>query len=248
MTAGRSEDIILPNIHKKLNTAGVVLHQRGWFRLLKASVRFLIRPIYQRDLYFLFEYDITKSKRVKTSAVAFRDYYLTFKVVSSNEEADKLETDGYEFRSYPTKYNDNLKTYRIWLDCGATAFCAFMGKFLAGIFWVIPTQSAQDRIGTLPVRVGYPNHEVLLRGAWTNPNYRGLEPFNFTARNLILTTRNLYRFLQEAGVTKVKSPVEYSNTVGQRLTGAMGFRKYAKARYMKILFWKFWKETYLDKP
>ena len=48
----------------------------------------------------------------------------TFKIVATNEQANKLAADGLEFRSY-------ILNARRSLDKGAIVFCLFVGNELA---------------------------------------------------------------------------------------------------------------------
>ena len=234
-------------ISYKWSTAKNILHERGLTALLQDSLRLLVRPVYQHECYSLYEYDVNRALNKNHNSLCGENKELVFKVVASNPEADQLEAEGYCFRDSATKFNFNRTTYRRWLDCGATALCTFMGKEFAAIIWIISSQQTQHRIEAPPLKIDYDHKEVLPRGAWTNPVLRESPAYRLAFRNLILTTRNLKRYLAENGLVKMKSPVDCTNMVGQRLSEAMGFKKYGKARYLKIFLWKSWEETYFNK-
>jgi len=226
----------LNTLYYKWTIARKTRRDKGMLAVFAAIFRFLIKPIYQNDSYYLYRNQLRKDYDVSECDHRLDTHNLSFKVVSSNQEADGLEAEGYKFRSYPTDFNDNLTTYRRWLDCGVIAFCTFAEKEFAAISWIVPSQQAQDKIKTLPLKVDYSNHEVLIRGSWTNPKYRGLGIFRFTAWN-----RN--RFLIEKEITMFKSPVSCTKIVGQSLSDAMGGIKYGRGRMLKIMWWRFWRET-----
>jgi len=161
-------------------------------------------------------------------------------IISSNQEADKLELENYKFRSYPTNHNNGLTTYSLRLNQGAIAFCTFVRDDFAAITWVIPSQYVQDRIKTLPIKVGYSNHEAFARGAWVNPKYRKLGVYGFTISN-----RD--KFLTGLGINVLWNAIETSNETGQALQRTVGSIKSGRGRLVRILFWKFWRQTPEDK-
>ena len=152
----------------------------------------------------------------------------TLEVVSTNQEADQLETEGLEFRS---QYINSRKA----LDRGAVAFCIFVGRELAHIFWVGMTEEAKKGMGEPPYKVDFSRGEAFFAGAWTSPHYRrgGLAQYvGFQAR----------QFLWESGKGLVRGTGRTDNTVSQQAYSRLGPKHYAEARYLKILWWKWWKE------
>jgi hypothetical protein len=215
-----------------------IRQQNGLKDLLKTGIMFLISLIYSNKLWYLYEYEIKieKDQDVLEAQHRLKTYDLNFVVVSSNEEADKLEMEGFGFRSYPTTWNIPLNLYTHLLDLGAIAFCTFVGKDLAVITWVIPSQQVQEKFGAPPLKLDY-HHEAFIRGAWVNPEYRGLGLYRYTARN-----RD--RFLLKRGITTVRTAVTYRNEAGRGLGEAIGHKKYGTARLVTILlWWKSWRET-----
>jgi len=56
--------------------------------------------------------------------------------VSTNEEAEALESDGFDFyATFATSDGRNLD-YRHRLSVGAQAFCTYIGKVPASISWI----------------------------------------------------------------------------------------------------------------
>jgi hypothetical protein len=52
-----------------------------------------------------------------------------------------------------------------------------------------------------------------------------------------------FQFLWEKGITTSRNAVDKGNIASQRAHAKLGPRVYAKARYLKVLWWDFWKET-----
>jgi hypothetical protein len=216
---------------------GQIREQYGITGLVLAWPRFLFSPIYKRNLFYLYENQVRPDYGASDASPRIKTDALNFKVVSSNRDADKLEVDNFKFRTYHNEFNYDRKIYSRWLDCGAIAFCTFVGTEFAAINWVIPSQQAQDKTKTTPLTVDYANHEVFLRGTWVNPKYRGLELYRYTARN-----RD--RFLSGIGVNKTLTTIDYTNGVGHALVEALGSKQYGQGKFVRILWWKTWTETY----
>jgi hypothetical protein len=214
-----------------------IRRESGLRALLKTSFQFIILPVYEQRAYCLFEYQVRNYPEPVESSIKSVDGDITFKTISSNEEAERLEKEGYGFRSHSTDWNYHRKTYSRWLGCGAVACCTFVDKEFAAIVWVILSQYTHDHIGTIPIKVSYSNHEIFGRGAWTNPKYRKLGVFSFNLRN-----RD--RILTEKGIKMIRIPVDCANEPGMALMKRIGCQKYGQARYRKILGRIYWKEFY----
>jgi len=205
-------------------------------------------PIFECKTYNLYEYHVKQDLGSDEPLRNIGASEINFKIVSSNQEADKLESENLKFRSYPTDFNYGLTTYTRWLEQGATAFCTFVGTEFAAIMWIVASQETQDRIKDRTkapgVRVNYANHEALSRGVWVNPKYRGLGLY----RGLWLhryTLRNRDRHLAGIGIDLVRSCIDLWNRTGMDLVRSVGSRQYGRAREWRILLWKAWKETYM---
>jgi hypothetical protein len=212
--------------------------KRGLLALWKAGVLYLISPVFKSEEFYLFgrpvksDYGPSEPDQEKATGdiVSF--------VVSSNEEADRIEKEGYKFRSSPTDWNVGQGSYARWLDAGAIAICTFVGKEFAAINWTILSKKVQKRI-TYPVKINYSDHEAITRGYWVNPKYRGQGLIKYTVRN-----RD--EFLANIGVKITKGPILFSNMVGYRLSKSLGSKEYGRARSIRIFGWQFWKETLYD--
>jgi hypothetical protein len=229
----------LHTLHNLWTIAAKIRQDRGTLELLKAGLRFFRKRIYNRELYYLFTYDLGRALSVKETPPAGKNYDLIFKVISENKEADEIEREGFIFLSYPLGFNSNPTTYRRHLlDCGAVAICAFYKQELVALMWEVLSLETQKKV-TLPLKVDYSNHEAFTRGAWVNPKYRGL---GFYTR-----TRGIRdRYLAERGVKTIRNTIEISNKMGLALEKSNQSQVYGKATLTRFLFWKFWKEYATD--
>jgi hypothetical protein len=215
-----------------------IREKRGFLALCSAGILFLISPFFEYNRFYLV------GRPVKTDYAPSEAHHgipakdLSVFVVSSNEQADRIEKEGYRFRSCPTTWNVGQGSYTRWLDAGAVAICTFVGKEFAAINWSILSEAVQRRV-TYPVKVNYADHEAIARGYWVNPKYRGQGLIRYTVRN-----RD--NFLANIGVKITKAPVLFSDKVGYGLTKALGNKAYGEARLIRIFGCKFWKETHYD--
>jgi hypothetical protein len=215
--------------------------ENGTPGLLKAGLRFLITPVYKSESFWLTVTPITSEYKSDATRPRISLDKLHFEFVNSNQEADRLEKEGFSFRSHQTYFNHNFKLYSRWLDYGAIACCTFVEKEFAAIDWTIISKHAQDEIKAPPLKVDYANHEAFSRGAWVNPKYRGMELWTYTIRN-----RD--RFLLERGFTIKRGVIDYTNKSGRGISISGGSRVYGTGRRVRVLWYKFWKEHYFSEP
>ncbi len=210
-------------------------------QLLKRMVLFSVHLVFLRKVYILRAQNLKNSLKLDKADFKPDIENITFKVISTNEEADELEANGFQFRSYPTTWNVNLEVYRTRLDQGLIAFCAYVGHELAAVTWIVPSQEVHDRLDTIPQKVNYSNGEVWSRGAWVHPKFRGRGLYKYN----VLFNRD--PFLVEKGITVLRTASSEKNKIAQRMLAGVGAKPYAKGYYMKILWWKFLRETPFDR-
>jgi len=97
------------------------------------------------------------------------------------------------------------------------------------------TQEAKNSLGEPPYDVDFSNNEVCHLDSWTNPKYRGrgLAPYiSFKAT----------QFGDERGKVYRRSVAHKGNIPSNRTYAKLGPNIHAEARYLKILWWKSWRE------
>jgi hypothetical protein len=216
-----------------------VRREKGTLELLDAFRQFIFKPVYSRYHFYLVENPINLAD-IENRLAKFKPRIdinrLSFKVVRSNQEAEQLEKEGFEFRSYPYIHEVHL-TYNQMLDYGLIAFCTFVDKEFAACSWVITSKQVQDKFKAPPLKVDYANHEGFPRAAWTNPKYRRSGLFEYTAKN-----RDLY--LARNGFKMLRGTIDFRNKVGFDMSIGLGDIICGTATYTKILGWKFACENY----
>ena len=202
-----------------------ILRTEGLLSLLGQGFAFLAGCVFRYETYYLVE---RRLEEMNGADFMPRIEDFTFRIVSTTQEADELVANGFEFRS-----SDGVRRER--LDRGAIALCVFIGRELAYIGWIAMNEEAQRSISDIPLQVDFSNSEAFSGGVWTNPKYRsrGLGTYGSFKR---------IQFLVEKGILKSKGVVTASNATSQRVAGRLGYNIYAEARYLKLLWWKSWKE------
>jgi hypothetical protein len=232
----------LSQLNRKWALGGEIRRDSGLLALLKHGLRFLIRPVYEYHFYYLYEKPLVatdiETKLAKNKS-KLNTVELNFKVVSSNQEAERLEKEGYEFRSHSTNFNLNHTRYTLLLDYGLTAFCTFKEKEFVAVSWIINSQKTQDKVKPPPIAINYES-ENYIRGVWCHPKYRGIGIHSYSCNR-----RDLY--LAQMGINMLRGASVREKQKIQTIAEAMGSRKYGQARYLKILFWRFWQESHFDK-
>ena len=207
--------------------ARYIFKTEGLIRLLKRGFTCLAPYFLGYGNVYLYEH--TMKERSETGFMP-KIHDFTFEIVATNEQADKLGADGFsDFRLHFIKAREKL-------DKGAIAFCVFVEHEPAHIGWVAMTEEAKDTFDRLPYRVNFSNKEACTGGTFTLPEHRGkgLMAYGYYKR---------FQFLRGKGIVTSRNAVETSNITSQRVHAKFGPKIYAKARYLKILRWIFWKET-----
>ena len=209
-----------------LQTEGLVpLIRRGFAFLIRRGFAFLAPYFFMYGTYYLYEHIVNESKKADFLP-GIRG--LTFRIVSTNQQADELIADGLEFRSY-------VLDTRQWLGRGAIAFCIFVDGELAHISWVAMTAEVKGRLTELPFQVNFSNNEAYWGRLETNPRYQRMGLWGYSYHKIL-------KFMRERGIVTLRFVVHTNNISTQRGYAKFGARRYAKARYLRILWWKFWKE------
>ncbi len=153
---------------------------------------------------------------------------INFKVTSTNREADKLEAEGFEFRSHILDARESL-------DKGAIAFCIFIGYEFANIGWVALSEEAKKSFWQFPVQVDFSNKQAYMWGAITPTKHRGKG----------LNTYGVFKrlqFLHETGILSARGVIAKSMIASHRVHAKFKPKIYAEARCFTIFGWKLWKE------
>ncbi len=215
-----------------LKRAKDILETEGLKPLLTRGFNFVRLRFFEYGDFYLYEYTI-KERSEADFLPKIQDF--TFKMISGNEEADKLaEAIGSDFR------RRFIKARRM-LDKGAIAFCIFVKGEIAHIGWIALSEEAHKAVDNLPYRVDFSNNEACTGGTQTIPQYRGkgLMAYGYFKR---------FEFLREKGIVVSRNAVVKSNIASQKAHARFSPGVHAEAKHLRLLWWHFWKEKPLVRP
>ena len=202
----------------------------GLRSVLWRGLRFISSRFIEYRTYYLTEHTPGADDEAGEDDVVPRVEGVTFTMVTSSEEAQRLEATGYGFRFHPHGFDD-----RKALERGAVASCVFVGPELAAVGWCALTQRAMDTLDEPPMKVDFSGGDAFIGTVWTKPRYRrmGLRTYRVTM---------LRRFLLERGVKKTRGCVARGNSPALSSGASVGDSVYAEGRYLRVLWWKWWQE------
>lgn len=225
-------------IRKKLvwlrERAKAIRGDRGWMTLCRRTNSYVLSPVFWRRTFILYARDIEDPPVLNESDFKPNIDNFSFKIVTSHEEAARLEHQGFMFRYWPTFDNKKLKYYSKLLNEGATAFCGFAGHELAFIQWAIPSTQALHRITYYRPKVDFASGERYVQGPWTNPKYIRMGLFTYN------TYFNTDPHLRAHGGKLIKGPVWEERKQTRKTIESIGYKPYRKARVTRFLWWRFW--------
>jgi len=202
-----------------------IVQTEGILYLVQGTLRLIANYCFQCSTFYVYQYTMTERNEADFLP-KIKD--LTFHMVTTNEQADELALRGFDFRFY------SLYAARR-LNKGAIAFCFFVGHELAHIGWVALNKEAKDTFDPHPYHVDFKNKEACTGGSFTIPKYgrQGLMTYGYYKR---------LEFLKEHGVKNSRNIVNIRNIASQKAQTKLNPEIRAKAFYLKILWWQYWKQ------
>jgi len=199
---------------------------KGLKIFIKDTVAYIWRRLYYRNTVYLYEHPIIE-RDVTKHLPRVNNY--SVHIVHSNQQADELETHGFEFRSFHVRARKNL-------DKEAVAFCIFdENKLIMHIGWLAMNQKAKNAIDPLPYKVDF-RSQACTSGALTASEYRnmGLMAYGYWLR---------LNYLRKHGVKYSRNSIAIDNIASNKVHDRFEPRIYARASLLSILGIHFWKEV-----
>jgi hypothetical protein len=214
-------------IREYWNRARYILQSEGAIPLLKRLFAYLSSQIFCRGEFYV-RYHFVGELDEADFLPRVKDF--SFKLTTSNEAADELaEQVGFDFR-------EQIPRARRRLDAGAVAFCIFMQNRLVHISWIGFSQEEQRTMNSQPYKVNFSQNQACLGAAETDPRYRGLGLMAYACFQR-------HQYMKEHGITTAIGIDETDNIAIYKIHSRLPSKIYTKARYMKLLWWQYWKET-----
>ncbi len=211
--------------------ARYVLRTQGPVKLIDLGLTYLRRQIADYGTFYLYEHTV-KDRSEADFLPRIKDFQV--EVVSGNQEADDLAARGLEMRTYSA-------LARRKLDKGGTAVCIFVKGELAHVGWMATTAGAKSTCDDLPYFVDFAHGQGCTGGTVTMPKFEG---------NGFMTYGYFKRLqlFKEKGFNTTRNAVMTDNVASQKVHAKFGPRIYARASYLRILGWTYWRETPITGP
>jgi len=183
-----------------LRRAKRILQTEGLIPLVQGAFRFVAGHLFYCGTSYLYEYATENVRNLNEADFMPKIEDFTFKIISTNHEADELEASGLEFLQFRSPLNND----RDRLEKGTIALCIFIGRELAHIHWIAMAEEAMAILGESPYRVDFSNNEACSGGSWTNPKYRRMGISNYVNFKAL-------QFLNERGKVVERSSIPARN-------------------------------------
>ena len=213
-------------LQQKYQRSKYILQKEGLFAFFVKGVRFLRRSVFIHERYYKYEFLLNEPMKLE-SAPKIKDF--VFEIVTTSQRLKDLAAQGCDF-------GINVIGAEEKLNKGALMFCIFIGKELACVHWAAANQEAINTlINKTCYKTDFSNNEAYLGWSETNPQYRrsGLSMYVISEKVRLLTAM---------GKITGKCLVARNNVASRKVIIKCGGRIYGEGRYLKILWWKSWKE------
>ena len=211
-----------------LQRAKRIYQTEGLASLLRRALAGFTYCLFEYRTYLLVDHATENIKQMNKADLMPRAEDCALEIVLSNDEADGLETQGLEFRSQVLNARERLRR-------GAVAFVVFVGREFASIAWVAMSHEAADTLSETPVQTDFTNGEALCGAVLTKPKYRRMR------LNLYMGL-HIREFLLDRGIATMRGAIVKDNAASLKANDKFSPIVYAEGRYLRILWWKSWKE------
>lgn len=214
-----------------LSKASDIFNNEGMASLIRRAVAYFISRVFRFGIYLLYEHS-TETRDENKFQPKIKEF--TFKLISTNNQADELVGEGFD----DIRKAQVIVNVKKCLDKGGIAFCFFVGKELAHIGWLAFTENAKRCFDKLPYSVNFNLKQACSGGTVTITKYEGngFMKYGYYKR---------FEYCRERGYTTTRNAVAINNIAAQKAHGKFAPTIYAKAYYVQILCWQFWKERSL---
>ncbi len=179
-----------------------IIRREGFLKLLRRILTFTARLLFRYEEFEIHLHYPSNIHRFNEADFLPMVEKFDLFLVKDNSEADKLEDNGYEFRS-------QIFRAREVLDAGGIALVVFVEKQIASINWLAFNKKAQSILGEPPIRIDFDARESITSGAQTLPAFRGKRFFAYT----MFKSRQIleqYGIVRDWGLTSINNPVSGS--------------------------------------
>jgi hypothetical protein len=200
-----------------------ILREEGFTAFMKRAALFLKKSFsVNYSSYYIYE------NRLEGPQFEPKIEGASLKIVSAPEEFDRLAAEGLILLPWDIKVLKN-KAAR-----GAIAFCAFVGRNLAHVTWLALSEEAKNTVDPFPTKIDW-QREAWSGSSRTNAKFQRMGLYSYVYSEI-------FRYLKEIGRVRDRFTIEKNNTASQNTLAKFDSKVIAEGWYLKVFFWKFWKE------
>ena len=212
-----------------------ILRTQGLFIFLRRGLSFLIWHLFIYQSYFL--YNVKLDDEVDKLEFTPRVSNFTLKIISTNEEMDKLKADGFNLGWF-VSLGWFFTLFSKALGKGDAALCVFVDRQLVALCCVAMSEPAKSIMAGSRLTGDFSNKEAHMSWRGTNPKYRRMASGFGT-----YVYFEALKFLHRQGFTACRFIVPKSNILTQNtLAKKANITPYGEAYYLKLLGWRVWRE------
>lgn len=206
-----------------------ILRSEGLFTSVRRGFLYFTRYFFRYEALYLYHIDV--GNEVSKTEPAYRMQDFSFKIISTNKQVDELIASGFHLDWFLTNADKRLRQ-------GAIAFCIFVGQRLVYISWLTINAQAMASISDIPRPIDFSNKEAYVGWTFRNPKY-WRSGSGFT----VYVYHRIINFLWHKGIMFFNFEIQKNNKILQNtMAKRLGIKPYREARYLKLLWWKFWQE------
>ena len=205
-----------------------IIKKEGLYSFIKQVLIFFKRFFIYYGNFYIYENDLKSIPQLEKQPENFN-----LKIISKPEQVIQLSSEGFDLDSFGAVSLDAEEVKRN-VSQEKILFCVFSGKEIAHATWVALSKEAKKDIDILPYTIDFKN-EACIGHHVTNPKYR-------RQGHLTYTTYQIHKFFIKKGFSRARFSVPTNIIAVQKSEAKLGSKILTKGRYLKILWWEFWKE------
>jgi hypothetical protein len=200
-----------------------------------------IKTFLRREIYFIrtlfinhLKFYVYRTSLENIPTCQYPELDIICKVLVKPSDVAVLEQAGYDLGPFLVKNDYRLKQ-------GALSICFFQNKTISHVAWIATNQQAKMSLTDIPCRVSIENGEAYLGRLIRNPR---LKRPGFSAITIYIKSLEI---LRENGQKNCSFIILENNIIPQvSLAKRAQILPSASARYLKILWWRWWWEKPLE--
>ncbi len=205
-----------------------ILRREGLFTSVKRTILFLVRDLFKYESIYLYRAILENEAQKPESTHKTKG--LSLKIITTNKQVEELIASGFNFDWFLISADKRLHR-------GAVALCLFTERQLVYISWLAMNAQAKDAITGSPQPIDFSNKEAYAGWTFKNPKYWRI------GGGYVDMYFSIVRFLWQKGFKACHFEIDKKNTISNNtMSKRIHIKPYREARYIKLLWWKFWQE------